>query len=67
MKANRIKPVSKMRRYEFLRERGVMVGSIEGGDCMGPLDRDDLDNWVDEQIWREAHPGQDPNVDFGEQ
>ena len=64
MKANRIKTVSKLRRYEFLRELGVYFGNDAGEYVLA--ERQELDDKIDELIWRKAHPGEDPNVDFGE-
>lgn len=50
------KPVSPLKRYEYLRKKGVVVeGNIEE-----ILSGQDLDDYVDEQVWREAHPGQEP-------
>lgn len=55
---SKIKPVSQLRRYEYLREKGVM---LKGGVV---LKGKELDDYVDEQIWRDAHPGENPCVVF---
>lgn len=53
---SRIKTVSNRARYEYWRERGVAIGDAP----VRYLTKQDLDDYTDEQIWRDAHPGQDP-------
>lgn len=61
-KVSAVKPLSPLKKYEYLRENGVV---IQGGPC-GPgatpvvLKGQELDDYVDEAIWREKHPGQEP-------
>lgn len=66
MKANRVKPVSKLRRYEYISKRMLQLHLDNGQAIFGPVSQNEIDAWVDEQIWREAHPGQEPEVDFGD-
>ena len=59
-KIDRVKPVSSRRRYEYLREHGVVIAT-DDHDGPGPtLSRKELDDYIDESIWREAHPGENP-------
>lgn len=52
-----VKQVSSRRRYEYLREHGIMLPTGVGGQhdlVKGPA----LDAYIDGKIFDEAHPGQ---------
>lgn len=67
-RVNQIKPVSNARRYEFLMANGVIV---HGGAC-GPggspvvMKGSELNDFIDEAIWRATHPGQNPIREWGD-
>ena len=54
-----VKPVSPMKKYDFLREEGIMVPAGPNGELI-LLKKQRLDDYVNEAIWRKKHPGQDP-------
>lgn len=60
-KIDRIKPLSNRRRYEYWREHGVSFPNADGS--VEVLNKADLDAYTDEQIWRAAHPGEEPIVE----
>lgn len=51
------KPLSAVKKYEFLRSQGVRV---QVGDTEVILKGQELDDYLNEHIWRLKHPGQDP-------
>lgn len=58
-RVNKVKPVSNARRYEVLRSDGVLVPTGIGGQT-DIIKGQALDDYLDEKIWRAAHPGQEP-------
>lgn len=59
---NSVKPKSFMKKYEFIRENGYYIPGADGVHTC--LKGEDLDHYIDEQIWRAAHPGQEPIREF---
>ena len=65
-KVNSIKSGSPMKRYEYLREHGVIIAT-DDRDGPGPvLKGDALDAYIDESQWRIKHPGQQPIREFSD-
>ena len=63
-KVNSIKPGSPMKRYEYLREHGVVIAT-DDRDGPGPvLKGKALDDYIDQSQWRTKHPGQEPIREF---
>ena len=60
---NRVKPLSSRRRYEFLREHGVTIET--GGSHPKILKGQALDDYIDEKVWRDHHPGEEPRKEWG--
>ena len=65
-KVNSIKPSSPMKRYEFLRERGVVLTTDASGGPGPVLKGKELDEKIDEIQWRIKHPGQEPIREFSD-
>lgn len=61
-KIDKVKPQSSRKRWEFWRERGIVI--IEEGKYRVLL-KDELDEYTDSQIWQLEHPGM-PTVIKGE-
>ena len=61
---NKVKPVSSMRKYEYLREKGVVIET--GGSHPMILKGKELDEYLDEQVWRKNHPGEEPRYTIPE-
>lgn len=59
-RVNSIKPSSPMKKYEFLREQGVIIAT-DDRDGPGPILKGAaLDKYIEESMWRIKHPGQEP-------
>lgn len=56
-RVDRTKPLSNARRYEYLMRVGVTIGT---GRNKKVLKGKELDAYVDDIVWREAHPGEEP-------
>ena len=54
----RVKPKSPLKRYEYLRSKGILMET--GGSHPTLVRGEALDKYVDEALWREANPGQEP-------
>lgn len=60
-KVSRIKNVSAHRRWEWVRHHGYHIPGADGEHLC--LKGQELDEYVNEQVWREAHPGQETSVE----
>lgn len=58
IKINRVKTTTALHKYGWIRERGFRVRGADGNIVV--LRGDSLDKWIDEQIWRQEHPGEEP-------
>lgn len=58
-RVNRVKPTSLHRRYEWVRQNWEKLRTQK-------LKGQELDEYIDEQIWREAHPGEEPIEEWGD-
>ena len=54
-----IKSLSAVKRYEYIRSKAYPVMS-EDMQTVRVYTGDELDRYIDEQVWRENHPGQEP-------
>lgn len=53
-----VKSLSPLKRYEHIRETGFHVPGADGEHLC--LTGQELDDYLDEVIWRKKHPGQEP-------
>lgn len=59
---NSMKPTSPMKKYEHLREVGVLVRDDNGEETL--LKGKALDDHIDRAMWQKKHPGQEPIREF---